>query len=163
MGRAAGWNPVQQVSSDERSRKCWMCLWAASRETEGNCKIVRPWPEDKTDVQLVSTGPWTGSVQATCVQQGLKHNVVHYLWGWNFCINRKAFFDLQHAERAIRHQVDFKSFKENTGIPCWWRGFWVTEGFVKLLQRLVQGPYRHLPSLWQTQWDCTDPGGSNGY
>lgn len=63
----------------------------------------------------------------------------------------------------IWHQVDFNGFMENSGMPCWWRGFWVMEGFVKLLQCLEQGPYRHLPSLWRTQWDCTDPGGSNGY
>ncbi len=63
----------------------------------------------------------------------------------------------------IWHQVDFNGFMENSGMPRWWRGFWVMEGFVKLLQCLEQGPYRHLPSLWQTQWDCTDPGGSNGY
>lgn len=61
------------------------------------------------------------------------------------------------APLSIWHQVDFNGFMENKVMPCWWRGFWVMKGFVKLLQCLEQGPYRHLPSLWWTRQDCADP------
>lgn len=117
--------------------------------------------------------PWTGSDWTTCWQQVLNHNVafLHLWFTFEFCVLTERLWDVHamgctatpHTPLPIWHQVDFNDFMENSGMPCWWRGFWVMEGFVKLLQRLEQGPYRHLPSLWRTQWDCTDPGGSNGY
>lgn len=93
-----------------------------------------------------------------------------YMWQLFFVLPEKLW-DVHGMECTatprpplpIWDQVDFNGFMENSGMPRWWRGFWVMEGFVTLLQCLERGPYRHLPSLWRTQWDCTDPSGSNGY
>lgn len=74
-----GWSyRLKQVSlSDESSRKWHMCERKTKTDRRGGGLWLRH--GDQANVQLVSTGPWTDSARATCFQQGLKHNVVHYL------------------------------------------------------------------------------------
>lgn len=156
MGGASGWNRCRYQMRAPGSAAEMTHVSARSRTdgrgTEGSLR-----PHGRDTRASLTYGLSTQVRELVLCQQHASSR------GGILVLTERLFFDLQHMESATWHQVDFNSFMENTGMPCWRGGFWVMEGFVKLLQCLVQGPYRHLPSLWQTQWDCTDPGGSNGY
>lgn len=154
---------MRAPGSATQTTHVWADSETDSRETEDDIKPSGLWHVDKCDVQASQYRSVNWFCAGDMLSAGVESVLSHIYGAGIVVLTKGGFFYLQHMVSAVRHQVDFNSFMENTGMPCWWRGFWVMEGFVKLLQCLVQGPYRHLPSLWQTQWDCTDPGGSNGY